>query len=170
MRDPWLMPDDQIRQYERQDEQRERRDPAKETIKIQALVVKGIITLLCGVGLYASLFMLSKSRRAARGEVKGPSVVKTSRAHLFGVPNSLLGAVYYPAVAVAAWFVHGRVPELVLLIATLFASATSVVLAYSLLFITRRECPYCWTSHAINWSLTLLCGWLFLPDVLSRGT
>ena len=36
--------------------------------RIQAMVIRGVITLLCGVGLYASLFMLNKSRRAARGE------------------------------------------------------------------------------------------------------
>jgi uncharacterized membrane protein len=133
------------------------------------VVIRAIITLLCGVGLYASLFMLDKSRRAARGEVEGPSVVKTPRAHLFGVPNSLLGALYYPAVAVAVWFVNGRVDAAVLLAAVLFAAATSLVLAYSLLFITRRECPYCWTSHAVNWCLLLLCSWIFLPDILNPG-
>lgn len=125
--------------------------------------------MLCGVGLYASLFMLNKSRRAARGEIAGPSVVKTPRAHLFGVPNSLLGALYYPAIALAVWVVHERIAALVLLAAVVLAAATSVVLGYSLIYVTRRECPYCWTSHAVNWSLLILCGWLFLPDVLNPG-
>ena len=133
------------------------------------MVIRAVITLLCGVGLYASLFMLNKSRRAARGEIKGPSVVKTPRAHLFGVPNSLLGSIYYPALAIAIWFVHAPVAEIVLLAAVGLAAGTSVVLAYSLLFVTRRECPYCWTSHAVNWCLLLLCSWLFLPNVLNRG-
>ncbi len=133
------------------------------------MVIEAVITLLCGVGLYASLFMLNKSRRAARGEVQGPSVVKTPRAHLFGVPNSLLGSLYYPALAIAIWLVHGRVAEVVVLAAVVFAAATSIVLGYSLLFVTRRECPYCWTSHAVNWCLLLLCGWLFLPNILNRG-
>jgi uncharacterized membrane protein len=133
------------------------------------MVIEVVITLLCGVGLYASLFMLNKSRRAARGEIKGPSVVKTSRAHLFGVPNSLLGSLYYPAIATAVWLVHGRIGEVVALAAVVFAAATSVVLGYSLLFVTRRECPYCWTSHVVNWCLLLLCGWLFLPNILNRG-
>jgi uncharacterized membrane protein len=134
------------------------------------MAIRAIITLLCGVGLYASLFMLNKSRRAARGEVKGPSVVMSPRAHLFGVPNSLLGALYYPAAAVAVWLVTSRGAAAVLLTAVVFAAATSLVLAYSLLFITRRACPYCWTSHAVNWCLLLLCGWLFLPDILYRGS
>lgn len=133
------------------------------------MIVKEVITLLCGVGLYVSLFMLNKSRRAARGEIEGPSVVKTPRAHLFGVPNSLVGALYYPAVGIAVWFVRGAVGELVLLAAIAAAAATSLFLAYSLLFITRRECPFCWTSHALNWALLLLGAWLFLPNVLNRG-
>jgi len=125
--------------------------------------------LLCGVGLYASLFMLRKSRQAERGEVPGPSVVKTPRARLFGVPNALLGAMYYPALAIAVWWVRGLVEAAVLLAAVLFAAATSAVLAYSLLFVTRRNCPYCWASHGVNWILLLFCCRLFLPDVLSKG-
>jgi len=133
------------------------------------MVMRTVITLLCGVGLYVSLFMLNKSRRAARGEVKGPSVVKTPRAHLFGVPNSLLGTIYYPALAAAVWLARGNIAQSLLLVAMLGAAATSAYLAYSLLYITRRECPYCWTSHAVNWSVLVLGWWLFLPDILKRG-
>ena len=128
-----------------------------------------VITLLCGVGLYVSLFMLRKSIRAARGEVPGPSVVKTPRAHLLGVPNSLLGVVYYPVLAVAVWFVGSTFAVLALLTVVGCAAIVSVVLAYSLLFVTRRECPYCWTSHAVNWVLLATCLWIFVPDVLSKG-
>jgi uncharacterized membrane protein len=86
-------------------------------------------------------------------------VVKTARAHLFGVQNSLLGSIYYPALAVAIWFVHPVLGTALVLAATFFAAITSAVLAYSLLFLTRRECPYCWTAHAVNWSLLILsCG------------
>jgi uncharacterized membrane protein len=113
--------------------------------------------------------MLAKSRRAARGELAGPSVVKSPRARLFGFPNALLGVLYYPALAISVWFVHVPVTVIVLLLAVFCAAATSVVLAYSLLFITRRPCPYCWTSHVVNWSLLLLCGWLFVPGILRSG-
>jgi uncharacterized membrane protein len=125
------------------------------------MVVRGLITLLCGVGLYTSLFMLAKSRRAERGEVRGPSVVKTPRAHLFGVQNSLLGVIYYVALAAGVWLARPGAAMLAILGASLFAAATSVVLAYSLLFVTRRECPYCWTAHGVNWALLALVGWLF---------
>jgi uncharacterized membrane protein len=132
------------------------------------MIVRGLITVLCGVGLYASLFMLRKSQRAARGELSGPSVVKTPRAHLFGIPNSLLGSLYYPALAIAVWFVGPPATIFVLVVAS-FAAATSALLGYSLLFITRRSCPYCWTSHAVNWALLALSAWIFVPDILSKG-
>jgi uncharacterized membrane protein len=125
--------------------------------------------VLCGVGLYSSLFMLAKSRRATRGELAGPSVVKSPRARLFGVPNALLGALYYPALGFSVWVVHAPVTVIVLLLAVFCAAATSVALAYSLLFITRSPCPYCWTSHVVNWALLLLCAWLFAPGILSRA-
>jgi uncharacterized membrane protein len=128
---------------------------------IQAMVVRGLITLVCGVGLYTSLFMLAKSARAERGEIRGPSVVKTPRAHLYGVQNSLLGAIYYPVLAVVVWLPLPWAARLAVLAAVLFAAVTSAFLAYSLLFVTRRECPYCWTAHAANWSLLVLSGWLF---------
>lgn len=165
--DAWLMTNHQVREREGCDEKRECARLSKETI--QAMVVRGVITLLCGVALYASLFMLNKSRRAARGEIKGPSVVKTPRAHLFGVPNSLLGSLYYPAMAVAVWVVRGTISELVLLVVALGAAATSAYLAYSLVYVTRRECPYCFTAHIVNWCLLALCSYLFLPDILNRG-
>jgi uncharacterized membrane protein len=133
------------------------------------MIVRVAITICCGVGLYVSLFMLRKSQRAARGELEGPSVVKTPRAHLFGVPNSLLGTIYYPALAAAVWLIHGVVPEIALLLVVLAAAGTSVALAYSLLFITRRSCPYCWTSHVVNWTVLGLCLAFYLSDVLSRG-
>jgi uncharacterized membrane protein len=36
------------------------------------------------------------------------------------------------------------------------AAAFSAYLAYSLLFVTRMPCVYCWTGHVVNWSLVLL--------------
>jgi len=130
-------------------------------VTIQSMIVRAVITLLCGVGLYTSLFMLAKSRRAERGELRGPSVVQTPRARLFGVQNSLLGSIYYAALAVAIWFAHPPVGTALVLAAASFAAITSAVLAFSLLFVTRRECPYCWTAHAVNWSLLFLSWWLF---------
>jgi uncharacterized membrane protein len=123
--------------------------------------LRAIVTILCGVGLYTALFMLAKTRKAERGELDAPSVVTTARARLYGgVSNAFVGSIYYPALAIAVWVL--RTPQLlagVTLVAA-FAAATSAALAYSLLFITRRPCPYCWTAHGVNWSLFGLCVWI----------
>lgn len=130
-------------------------------------ILEVAITVLCGVGLYASLFMLAKTRRAERGLLTETSVVQTPRARLYGgVPNAALGAAYYVALAAAVWLVRSPAGAAVVLVAVAFAAITSAVLAYSLLFVTRRACPYCWTGHAINWSLAFLTPWLFKTIIL----
>jgi uncharacterized membrane protein len=124
------------------------------------VVLRVLITVLCGVGLYASLFMLRKAIRADRGELAEPSVVQTPRARLFGgLPNAALGTAYYPALALAVWFASRPWEWEALFVIALAAAAVSVVLAYSLLFITRMSCIYCWTSHLVNWSLAVSLLW-----------
>jgi uncharacterized membrane protein len=111
--------------------------------------------------------MLAKARRAARGLLDEASVVQTPRARLFaGIPNALLGAAYYPALALAIWTVTGPPVAFAVLAAVTAAALTSVVLAYSLLFVTKMPCPYCWTSHAVNWLLLVLCFTLFESSIL----
>ena len=83
--------------------------------------------LLCAVGLYASAFMARKAARDARGELTEPSVVQRPAARAIGGMT-----------------------------AGLLAAAMSLYLAYSLLFVTRMPCPYCWTSHVANWALAVL--------------
>ena len=114
------------------------------------------VALLCAAGFYASAYMWRKSERAARGELTEPSVVQSRRARLLGgIPNAAFGLVYYPAVVLAV-AVGGRLPLLLALLASLAAAAMSIVLAYSLLFVTRRWCTFCWLSHAINWLLVVV--------------
>jgi uncharacterized membrane protein len=118
------------------------------------------ISILCSVGFYASLFMLRKSRMAERGNVDGPSVVKEPHARLFfGAPNSLFGSLYFPLLAAAVWiypWLAAPVLRWLIVLAVAAAAATSLFLAYSLLFITKRRCPYCWTAHIVNWLLLFL--------------
>jgi uncharacterized membrane protein len=126
------------------------------------MLLRGVITALCGVGLYAALFMLAKTRRAERGLLQEASVVQLPAARLYGgVPNALLGALYYPALVLAVWFGHGRIVSFIVLSIVAFAALTSAVLAYSLLFVTKRPCPYCWTGHAVNWALLVT---ILLPE------
>jgi uncharacterized membrane protein len=55
----------------------------------------------------------------------------------------------------------------VVLFAVAFAAITSLALAYSLLFVTKRACAFCWTGHAINWLLAILTPTLFKTIILS---
>jgi len=125
------------------------------------LLVRTVITVLCAVGFYASVFMLRKSMLAAAGKLRERSVVQTERAKLFfGAPNALIGIVYYSALGAVSWTTAATLPLACALAASAFAAATSVYLAYSLLFVTKRSCPYCWTSHAVNWGLLAAVPWL----------
>jgi uncharacterized membrane protein len=113
--------------------------------------------LLCAIGLYASAFMWRKAHRAALGLLREPSVVQTPRARAIGrIPNAAFGMCYYAALAVATLLPAAPVVWWPALGASLLAALFSAYLAYSLLFVTRMPCPYCWTTHAINWALPLL--------------
>jgi uncharacterized membrane protein len=84
-------------------------------------------------------------------------VVQSPRARaLGGVPNAAIGVVYYPLVALASFGFHVPGVWIVTVLASLGAAAFSVFLAFSLLFVTKRACPYCWTGHLINWALPVL--------------
>jgi uncharacterized membrane protein len=121
-----------------------------------AMALRLIMTVLCGVGLYASVFMLRKSNRASRGLLDEPSVVETPRARLLGgAPNSAFGVAYYPLLALAVWVAAATWQIEVLLAIGLVAAAVSAILAYSLLFVTKMPCAFCWTSHGINWALVV---------------
>jgi uncharacterized membrane protein len=118
------------------------------------LAVRVVIVLLCAVGFYASVFMLRKSALAGRGRLPEPSVVESPRARLFGgLPNALFGCLYYAAVAAVSAFSAPVWLAAAAAAAAALAAAVSVYLAYSLLFVTRRSCPYCWIGHVTNWLL-----------------
>jgi uncharacterized membrane protein len=124
------------------------------------MVVRIAITLLCGVGLFTALFMLNKAQKAERGLLTEASVVQTPRAHLLGPNNALIGAAFYPILAILVWIaaIQGQPLFLdVAILAALAAAAMSAVLAYSLLRVTKMPCPFCWTAHVANWLLAILC-------------
>jgi uncharacterized membrane protein len=115
------------------------------------------IDVLCLIGLYGALYMQGKANRYARGELAELSVVQQPRARVFGgVANSSFGIAYYSLMLIAAWFLRTPLVYDAALVASILAAALSVYLAYSLLFITRMPCPFCWTGHAVNWMLLLL--------------
>ena len=101
--------------------------------------------------------MLRKTIRADRGLLIERSVVQSPNARLLGgAPNAAVGLAYYIALAIAVWFVATPALWWFAVAASALAAIVSAFLAYSLLFVTRMPCAYCWTSHTINWSL-LVC-------------
>jgi uncharacterized membrane protein len=121
------------------------------------MIIRVTMLVLCGIGLYASAFMARKAGRAARGELTEPSVVATPRARAVGgVSNAAIGLAYYAALAATVPFLQFPLVWDGATLAALAAAAFSGYLAYSLLFVTRMPCVYCWTSHAVNWLLVVL--------------
>ena len=116
-----------------------------------------VVLALCAVGLYVAIHMQRKAMLARRGALDEPSVVQTSRARgIGGTPNSAFGIAYYALLALATFFFFVPGVHIVALIASILAAAMSLYLAYSLLFITKMPCAYCWTGHIVNWALLLV--------------
>jgi uncharacterized membrane protein len=123
-----------------------------------------IIDALGLVGLYAAVTMQQKANLNARGELTEPSVVQRPQSlAIAGIPNSVFGIAYYALLLVLAWQLSSPLYYDIALAAAIAAAAFSAFLAYSLLFITRMPCAFCWTGHAVNWSLlALLIAYHFL--------
>ena len=122
------------------------------------LALRAGVVALCLAGLYVSSFMLRKYNRAQRGQLDEPSVVTSPRASIARVPNAMIGLVYYALMLLLAPFLSPKHPIVVLaaLVAASAAALSSLYLAYSLVFVTRMACHYCWAGHVINWSLLVL--------------
>lgn len=89
------------------------------------------------------------------------AVVHTPRARVFGLPNSVLGQLYYLAlVAGTASGLLGTSPWRQLALAVAVVTVLlGTYLTYSLLYVTRVHCRLCYTSHVLNAALALLL-WL----------
>jgi uncharacterized membrane protein len=122
------------------------------------IVLRGVIAVLCLIGLYASYFMFRKFVKARRGGLDEPSVVTSPRAKIGRVPNATIGLIYYSLMLVLTPFLTRAHPLAVIgaLVAAFAAAISSFYLAHSLLFVTRMPCRYCWTGHVVNWSLLAL--------------
>jgi len=85
------------------------------------------------------------------------TVLGTKYARVFGVPNSLLGVLYYLiviAVLLIGWAPHALAVGLILV--AWFTVALGLYLIYALFFIIMIPCPLCLTGHAINLGLAIL--------------
>ena len=92
------------------------------------------------------------------GERTCATIVFTPRAHVFGIPNSVLGQLFYALLAMVA--VAGGLNEPVLRLVLIAVSGLTVLLGlyltYSLLFVTRVNCVLCFTSHALNFAVFVI--------------
>ena len=146
------------------------------------IIVRAVICVLSLAGLADSLYFTfayyGRIRKArwvpeilcARESSSCVTVVQTPYARVFGVPNSLLGIVYYLlliAGAVGNWsfginvYVHlTRAVYPLGLVILIIVSAGTTVLGFYLIYALRRklnvDCPLCYTAHAINFTLFVL--------------
>ena len=145
------------------------------------MILRGSVIALSLAGLADALYFtlayygrVRKSRwvpqvLCAREGSSCITVVRTPYGSVFGVPNSLLGIIYYALVIL--WAVCGQSASITLragmtsyiitftglLIA---ASSVTVALGFYLIYALRRilntDCPFCYAAHAINLALLVL--------------
>lgn len=138
-----------------------------------------IVLSLAGLGdaLYFTFAYYGRVRRlrwvpqvlCAREDSSCVTVVRTPYGSIFGVPNSLLGIIYY--LLVILWAACGQSASITiragmtsyiitftgLLIA---AGSVTVALGFYLIYALRRilhtDCPFCYAAHVINLALLAL--------------
>ena len=125
---------------------------------------------LAAVGFLISSYFTAISYRWIKPDVKWipsfcrmeertcASIVFTPRARVFGLPNSILGQVFYLALMAGVWsnFALTSPVYYLLICASLLTVLVGLFLTYSLLFLTRVPCKLCFTSHAINLIIFIL--------------
>lgn len=142
----------------------------------QHLIARLLMGLLALAGLADALYFTfayyGRIRKArwvpavfcAREGSNCVTVVQTPYARVFGVPNSVLGLLYYVALLcwAAAWpgGAFGPLLFAVFTDALTAAAAGAVILAGYLIYALRRklgiDCPMCYAAHAINLALLVL--------------
>jgi uncharacterized membrane protein len=145
------------------------------------VIIRTLIVVLSLVGLANALYFtfayygrIKKARwvpeiLCAREGSSCVTVVQTPYARVFGVPNSLLGIIYYLLLIVTAfksWLIPFGVGfrGYFVLVNTLqlltVASVITVLLGFYLIYALRRKlhthCPLCYLGHAINATLLVL--------------
>jgi uncharacterized membrane protein len=146
------------------------------------MIVRVVISVLSLAGLADALYFtfayygrIQKARwipeiLCAREGSSCVTVVQTPYARVFGVPNSLLGIVYYLlliAGALSDWsfginlYVHSTYVVYPFgLVLFIVISAGTTIFGFYLIYALRRklhvDCPLCYTAHAINTAIFVL--------------
>ena len=92
------------------------------------------------------------------GEQTCSRVIHSPRARVFGLPNSLLGQLFYLAILAATFanLIFLKPYSWLFLSASFLTVLLGIYLSYSLLYLTRIRCVLCFTSHAINGVIFLI--------------
>jgi uncharacterized membrane protein len=152
------------------------------------MLLRSVIVILSLVGLADALYFtfayygrIKKARWVpelfcAREGSSCVTVVQTKYARVFGVPNSLLGIIYYCLLMIGVtdgWSfgidLHFQATYIVLSLGhalMILASAVTVALGFYLIYALRTKlhthCPLCYLGHAINATLFII---LILPFI-----
>ncbi len=89
-------------------------------------------------------------------------ILDTQEAKVLGVPNSILGLLYYGAILL--------VPidsiDVLFLVASIFSVGLGMYLVHALVYRLKMHCPLCYTAHGIN----LVIANLFIVRTMERYT
>jgi uncharacterized membrane protein len=127
-----------------------------------ALLTAGITLSL--IGLADSIYFIL-AQYVSRGQKTCDLLLDTPCARLFGIPNSVIGLIFYSGIAAAcavSWLTGQRSLLPYALAAAVVALCVSLYLAYALLFKLRRVCRLCFLAHAINALLVVVLAALVL--------
>ena len=121
------------------------------------------IQIAAGIGLILSAYLYSVDRKLAKNseyhavcdisnKISCTAVTKSPFSKMFGVPNALLGILFYAFIMGAAY--------LQLLWAVLIASVAAVILDIYLFYIMhtriKKYCIACIATYAVNLAILLL--------------
>jgi uncharacterized membrane protein len=113
------------------------------------------------IGLLISLYFLLIYKgwtKGIKGLVPGEvcsentcaTVLQTSFANLFKVPNFILGIFYYAMIFCSTFFVMTFDVLYIFLVVSWLVMLMSFYLAYALIFRLRTKCVLCFASHIMN--------------------
>lgn len=153
--------------------------PVTQTLEAQMIRATIVVLALAGLAdaLYFTFAYYGRVRQSrwvppvlcAREGSSCVAVVRTPYGSVFGIPNSLLGILYYGLLLL--WAVAGQSASLTFRIGMtsfsitftdllIAAASVTVALGFYLVFALRRilhtDCPLCYASHGINLLLLVL--------------
>ena len=84
-------------------------------------------------------------------------ILLTPQARVFGLPNSVLGQIFYLSLILGAWLglMDGSF-QIIYLTCSAVTVVLAVYLSYSLLYVIRVPCVLCFTSHGVNLAIFAL--------------